>query len=474
MSTTKEIKDFPEIDYDAFRDQIGTVDESGNRMWVYPKKPKGRYYNRRKIVSAILLALLFVGPFLKYKGQPFMLFNLLERKFILFGVTFWPQDFHLFVLAMLSFMVFIVLFTVIYGRVWCGWACPQTIFMEMVFRRIEYWIEGDAHKQRKLNDGPWTRDKFLKKTAKFSLFAIISFLIGNLVMAYIVGIDELKTLVTHPPAENWGKFIGVVGFSGIFFFVFAYFREQACIAVCPYGRLQGVMLGKDSVVVAYDHVRGEPRARLKKNQTRQAGDCIDCRLCVQVCPTGIDIRDGTQMECVNCTACIDACDEVMDKVGFERGLVRFASQTIIEEKGQFRFTPRILAYTAVLVGLLSILGFSLMNRSDVETTVLRTKGMMFQRMDDGYISNLYNLQIVNKTTETYSVGLSVEGFPEARVKLVGKAPMVPERGIAKSAFFVEIPEKDLRGMKNSLTIVIKDDEGRVIDQTVTTFLGPAQ
>jgi len=472
MSSIVEEPDI--IDYEEYRDSIGTVDKSGKRNWIYPKKPKGRYYDRRKIVSGILLALLFAGPFIKYKGEPFMLFNILERKFILFGVTFWPQDFHLFVLAMLSFMIFIVLFTVIYGRVWCGWACPQTIFMEMVFRRIEYWIEGDANKQRKLNNGPWTRDKIFKKTAKFSIFFLFSFLIANLVMAYMVGVDELSKMVTQPPAENWEKFLGVVFFSGIFFFVFAYFREQACIAVCPYGRLQGVMLGKDSVVVAYDHVRGEPRGKRKRNSKRDLGDCIDCNLCVQVCPTGIDIRNGTQMECVNCTACIDACDSVMDKVGFDRGLIRYASHSNIVEGTKFKFTPRIAAYSLVLVGLLSILGFSLASRSDVETTVLRTKGMMFQQMDDGYISNLYNLQIVNKTTESYQVDIKLDDNEGARVKFVGKPPQVPERGIGKGAFFVEIPKEHLDGMKNTITISIYNDEGKLLDKTNTTFLGPAQ
>ena len=461
------------IDYDAYRDSIGTVDESGKRNWIYPKKPQGRFYNARKWVSYVLLGLLFAGPFLRWNGEPFLLFNILERKFILFGITFWPQDFHLFVIAMLTFMVFIVLFTVIYGRVWCGWACPQTIFMEMVFRRIEYWIEGDNHKQRKLNNSPWNWEKTWKKGLKFSIFLFISFLIGNLVMAYLVGTDELKELVTHPPSENWAKFVGVVFFSGIFFFVFSYFREQACIAVCPYGRLQGVMLGKDSVVVAYDYKRGETRGRIKRGQDRSnLGDCISCNLCVQVCPTGIDIRDGTQMECVNCTACIDACDGVMDKVGFPRGLIRYASHTNIEEGSNFKLTPRIVAYSVVLIGLLSILGFSLANRSDIETTVLRSKGMMFQRLDDGYISNLYNLQLINKTQEAYTVRLEA-AWEDARIKQVGKALNVPAGGMAKGAFFLELPENSLNGLKNKVTLSIYDEEGKLLDKTRTTFMGPA-
>ena len=373
----------PDFDYEAFRDTIGTVDKEGKRNWIYPKKPKGKFHNRRIIVSIILLTLLFTGPFLKWDGVPMFLFNFLERKFIIFGVVFWPQDFHLFAFAMLSFMVFVVLFTVIFGRLWCGWACPQTIFMEMVFRKIEYWIEGDRAKQQKLNRSKWTQEKIFKKGSKWIIFYAISFLIANTLMAYLVGIDELSKMITHPPADHWGKFVGVVVFSWIFFFIFAWFREQACIAVCPYGRLQSVMLGKDSLVVAYDWIRGEKRERVRKNKEREAGDCIDCSLCVQVCPTGIDIRNGTQMECVNCTACIDVCDSVMDKVGFDKGLIRYASYSGIAENKPFKFNARIIAYTVVLVGMLSVLGFSLASRSDVETTLLRTPGMRYQKLDDG-------------------------------------------------------------------------------------------
>jgi cytochrome c oxidase accessory protein FixG len=309
MSAQKET---PIIDYDSFRDSFATVDQEGKRKWIYPKKPKGRLHNKRVIVSVIFLALMFIGPFLRWKGSPMFLFNILERKFIIFGVPFWPQDFHLLALAIITFFVFIILFTSIFGRVWCGWACPQTIFMEMVFRKIEYWIEGDAPKQKKLTRQPWNREKIVKRGGKWVIFALLSFLIGNLVMAYIVGTEELSKIVTEGPFQHWGKFSFVMIFSGIFMFVFAYFREQACLVICPYGRLQSALLDRDSVVVHYDDVRGEPRGRGRKRE--ELGDCIDCHQCVTVCPTGIDIRNGTQMECVNCTACIDACDEIMDKV----------------------------------------------------------------------------------------------------------------------------------------------------------------
>ncbi|MBP8240367.1 MAG: cytochrome c oxidase accessory protein CcoG, partial [Saprospiraceae bacterium] len=361
-------------DTEEYRDHIATVDEHGKRIWIYPKKPKGRFTNMRTVLSGILLAFLFGMPFIKFNGEPFLLFNIIERKFILFGIVFMPQDFHLFGLAMLTLLVFIVLFTVVFGRLFCGWVCPQTIFMEMVFRKIEYWIEGDSSAQRKLNAAPWTSEKIIKKTGKLAVFFLIAVLVSNTFLAYILGIDEVIKIATEPVSQHLGGFIAMILFSFAFFFVFAYLREQVCVAICPYGRLQGVLLDHNSIVITYDHVRGEPRGKIKKEKktagspvsdiaasvtqaaadAKPLGDCIDCKLCVHVCPTGIDIRNGTQLECVNCTACIDACDEVMDKVSRPRGLIRYDSHNGIIEKRRRIFTPRVIAYTiflAILLGL---------------------------------------------------------------------------------------------------------------------------
>jgi len=463
-----------ELESDAFRDSIGTIDEKGNRKWIYPKKPQGPLYKGRTWVSILLITLFFLGPFLKWKGSPLFLFNILERKFIIFGLTFWPQDFHLFVLAMITFFVFIVLFTVIFGRVWCGWACPQTIFMEMVFRKIEYWIEGDHRQQIKLNQAPWNTDKILKKGAKFFLFACISFLIGNTVVAYLVGIDELAKLVTHPPAENWGIFSFVLIFSGIFYFVFAWFREQACIAVCPYGRLQGVLLSKDSIVVAYDWIRGEPRGkRRKKVDQSEKGDCIDCNLCVAVCPTGIDIRNGTQMECVNCTACIDACDQVMDKIQKPRGLIRFDSYNGIANKIPFRINTRIISYSVVLLGLLLVLGFSLASRSDIETTLLRVPGALYQKNDQGFISNIFSIDLVNKTQKELDIQLRLISHPAGTVKIIGNKLQVKAQGINKATVLIEIPPDKLSGNKNKIELEVWAGDTK-IDQVSSNFLGPTR
>ena len=458
---------------EEFRDSIATVDEKGKRIWIYPKKPRGKFHVRRVVVAVVLLIALFVGPFIKIDGHPLILLNIFERKFVLFGQAFWPQDFFLFVLAMLTLFVFIILFTVIYGRVWCGWACPQTIFMEMVFRKLEYLIEGDANRQRKLDKSPWNFNKIWRKTVKHLLFIFISALIGHMVMAYLIGIDDVKEIVTKPPNENLAGFLGLLAFSAIFYGVFSRFREQACIAVCPYGRLQGVLLSKESIVVAYDWLRGEPRKKLKKDQAdTKAGDCIDCKLCVHACPTGIDIRNGTQLECVNCTACIDACNDVMTKINKPKGLIRFDSHEGIKTGKKFAFNVRVLGYSVVLVLLLGLFGFLLSGRTDVETTVLRVPGMLYQNQPDDRISNLYNIQFVNKTFEPVNLELVLKNQAEGTIKKVGESALiVPPNEKTEGVFFVELPKKVLTGAKTKIILGIYQDD-QLIDEIKTNFLGP--
>lgn len=460
---------------EEFRDTISTVDEQGKRVWVYPKKPKGKLHNKRIIVSIVLLGLLFAGPFIKISGRPLLLLNIFQRKFVILGQAFWPQDFYLFGLAMIIFVVFIILFTVIYGRVWCGWACPQTIFMEMVFRKIEYWIEGDANQQRKLDKAPWTRQKIFKKGLKHFIFLLIAILIAHTVMAYLIGVDQVKEIVQKPPTENLAGFIGLVAFTGVFYWVFAFFREQACVAVCPYGRLQGVLLGKDSIVVAYDWLRGEPRGKINKKkdvQEKQHGDCIDCKLCVHACPTGIDIRNGTQLECVNCTACIDACDEVMTKVNRPTGLIRFASDNQISEGTKPKFTARMVGYTIVLVILLGLFGTLLLSRSDVEATVMRVPGMLYQKRDDGKISNLYNIQLINKTFDTMDLHLQLEDYPNGIIQQIGGNDWkLKPNDKFDGVFFIALPDSVLHASSTPLHIKLMQGD-KVIDEAKTNFLGP--
>lgn len=494
-------------DTEEFRDQIATVDQAGKRIWIYPKKPSGRYYNARTWVSFAFLVLFLVMPFIKVDGEQFLLFNVLQRKFVLFGLLFTPQDFHLFVLATLTFIVFIILFTVVYGRLFCGWVCPQTVFMEMFFRKIEYWIEGDANEQRRLDKAPWSTEKLQKKVLKHGIFFAIAVVVANYFLAYIIGMDDVLKIISEPLSEHTAGFIGMIVFSVVFYFVFARLREQVCTTICPYGRLQGVLLVKDSIVVAYDHMRGEPRGKLRKQKPEtlsdattapdtsfstsnpveriqqsvgQAiskgkttpGDCIDCKLCIAVCPTGIDIRNGTQLECTNCTACMDACDMIMDRVSRPRGLIRYDSMTGIETGRRKIFTPRVFGYSAVLIALLVLDILLIANRGVVETIILRSPGQLYQEKDATHLTNLYTYTIINKTTAELPVELRLVS-PAGKIQIVGKPQLdtIPKGSKIQGAFFVELPIDQITGRKTPLELELFS-QGKRIDKIDTNFMGP--
>lgn len=466
-------------DNESFRDSIGTVTQEGKRAWVFPKKPSGKFYKYRKWVSYFLLAFFLLAPFVKINGNQFLMFNVLQRRFNIFGFPFWPQDFYLFVISMLIGVVFITLFTVAFGRIFCGWICPQTIFMEMVFRRIEYWIEGDRGKQIKLAKQPWNAEKIRKKGLKFAVFLLISFLISNIFLAYLIGSDKLIQYILDGPFSHLSTLFSLLIFTAVFYFVFAWFREQVCIIACPYGRLQGVLLDSKSIVVAYDHKRGERdngRKKWRKNEDRQAlgfGDCIDCFQCVHVCPTGIDIRNGTQLECVNCTACIDECDSIMESVNLPKGLIRYASEDNIEKKEPFKLTARMKGYIAVLTILIGLLTGMLFLRNDVEATVLKLPGQLFEHKANNIISNVYTYKLVNKTTnniENVSIKLLSH---KGTLKLASSNNnfVVPSRGIAQGTLFVEINNAALSGDRNKIKIGIYAN-GELIETTTANFLGP--
>lgn len=463
---------------ESFRDSIGTINEEGKRSWVYPKKPSGKFYTYRKYVSYILLAFLFSAPFIKVNGNQFLLFNVLERRFNIFGFPFWPQDFHLFVISMIIGVVFVIFFTVAFGRIFCGWICPQTIFLEMVFRRIEYAIEGDRGKQIRLDKQPWNAEKIKKKGLKWILFFIISFLIANIFLAYLIGSDKLLEYIIEGPFENVNTLISLIIFTGVFYFVFAWFREQVCIIACPYGRLQGVLLDNKSIIVAYDHKRGEKeegRAKFKKNEDREAsgkGDCIDCFQCVHVCPTGIDIRNGTQLECVNCTACIDACDSIMEAVNLPKGLIRYASEENIEKKAKFKFSPRLKGYSAVLFILVGFLVGMLFLRNDVEARVLRLPGQLYEHKDNNIISNVYTFKLINKTTEPIeNIQFKLLSHKGTINVVTHNALQVPKQGLAEGTLFIEINASALSGDKDKVKIGVYSGE-ELIETTKTAFLGP--
>jgi cytochrome c oxidase accessory protein FixG len=461
----------------SFRDSIGTIDESGGRHWISPKKPSGKYYNARTWVSVVLLLFLFSGPFIRIGGHPLLLMNILERKFVLLGQVFWPQDFYIFVLIMLSFVLFVVLFTVVFGRIFCGWICPQTIFMEMVFRKIEYLIDGDFKQQRRLKDSEWTSEKIRKRVLKHGIFFLISFLISNTFLMYIIGSEEWINVVTDSPINHIGGLISILIFTGVFYFVFSWFREQVCIVACPYGRLQGVMLDRNSIVVAYDYVRGEIRGKFKKNEVREEtnkGDCIDCNQCVNVCPTGIDIRNGTQLECVNCTACIDACDHMMESVGLPKGLIRYDSEEGIVNNDHKIWSTRTIAYTVVLTIILTIVGFLLLSRSEVDATVLKATGQQYQKRPDNKISNLYNYKIINKTYDSLPAIIRLKGM-EGEIEIIGhESLIIPSEAMTEGTFFLILDMDQLKERKTDIEFEIINPEGEVLDDMNSTFLAPVK
>lgn len=462
-------KNTPTPDQEEFRDHLATVTEEGKRVWIYPRKPSGKFHRYRVIAAVILLAILFFVPLIKVNGHPFMLLDLLNRKFILFGISFGPHDFHLFVLTIIGLIISVFLFTVVYGRLFCGWVCPQTIFMEMVFRKVEYLIEGDANKQRALNKAPWDANKIIKKISKQIIFFLIAFVIANALLAWVIGVDALFELISKPISEVFGRFMAMIIFTAVTYFMGAYFREQVCTMICPYGRLQGVMLDPNSIVIHYDNVRGEPRGKIRKEIEQTNGDCIDCHICVDVCPTGIDIRNGTQLECINCTACIDACDAVMTKVKRPTGLIRYASKNEIESGIRKVLTPKAIGYTIVLILLYGLISFLLTTRSDFELSIVRTAGLMAQEQPGDKLSNLYDVKIINKTFNEVSTVLELKNL-EGEIKIVqGDLSLAPQ-GVAEGKFFVILPEKNVTKLNTPVEVAVKSN-GEIIDVIKTSFLG---
>ncbi len=452
-----------------FRDSVGTISKEGKRNYIFPQKPFGKLYHLRSYFSYFYLILFFTLPFIKIEGEPIFLFNVLEGKFIFFGQIFWPQDFFIFAIGLLTFLVFVILFTVAFGRLFCGWACPQTIFMEMVFRKIEYWIEGDDKAQRRLDESPWTQEKILKKGSKHALFLVLAFAISNTFLMYVVGKADWLKLIQEPIEQHFVGFSAIWIFTGVFYFVFARFREMVCMVVCPYGRLQGVLLDNNSILVQYDHKRGEPRGKMNADHTQ--GDCIDCHWCVRVCPTGIDIRNGSnQLECIGCTACIDACDAVMDKIHKPKNLIRYDNLTGVNSGKKLTFNLRIGAYSTILVLIVGFLAYLLMTRKPFESTLLRTPGMTYQFDEKtNLVSNLYQIEILNKSMKAEQFEISVE--KPMKLVWVGNPIRGIEQGkMAKGEFFIQAP-LGIRKNGEKLPVYIRDGEGKE-EIIKTSFIQP--
>lgn len=406
---------------------LSTLNRDGTRRWLKPKPSRGAFWHRRRAVAYILIAVFTLLPYIKMGGKPAMFLDVARREFTFFGFTFLPTDTLLLALFLIGVVVTIFLLTAIFGRVWCGWACPQTVYMEFLYRPIERLFDGEPGKK--------TPDKMLaaRKIGKYAAFFVVSMFLAHTFLAYFVGVDQLVQWVRRSPVEHPSSFIIMAVVTGLMMFDFAFFREQTCIVACPYGRFQSVLLDKKSLIVGYDYKRGEPRGKKKRGEaavlplpvvtpdglavnTKAQGDCIDCHLCVTTCPTGIDIRKGLQMECIHCTQCMDACDGVMEKVGRPLGLIRYCSQNELEGAATKKFRGRLLWYPAILLVALSAFVYTLATKGTADVMISRGPGLPFNVMPDGLVTNQLKFKVTNRREDAASYTISLLDLPKGQIK----------------------------------------------------------
>jgi cytochrome c oxidase accessory protein FixG len=459
--------------HETFRDALASVHKDGRRKWVYARQPSGRYYRARTAVSVLLLAFLVAAPFVQVNGQPLVLLNVLERRFVLFGMVFWPQDFYLVVLLALTALVTLALSTAAIGRVWCGWLCPQTVFLEMVFRRIEYLIDGSAERQVRRDSRPWVAADYVRAGIKHAIFFALSFAIANLFLAYVIGAGPLWRIVTDPPSQHLTGLVAITIFSLLFYGVFARFREQACVLACPYGRVMSSLIDRHTVTVTYDAPRGEPRGKVSRDRgaAGAAGDCVDCSRCVTVCPTGIDIRNGIQLECVNCTACMDACDAVMAQLHRPPGLIGYRAHEPGRAGRPSWLTPRVLAYATVWALLVATATTLLARRRDLDVLILRQPGTLFAALEDGQVANFYTVQVLNRSARPHLLEYRAVEPAGARITPLGPLDRVEAHGLIESRFFLQLPREHLRAGSTPVRFEVHAD-GALLATIDSSFLGP--
>jgi cytochrome c oxidase accessory protein FixG len=437
---------------------LPTLNEDGTRRWIRPKPAHGHFFWRRLTVAYGLIAVFLVIPHLQLNGKPLILLDLPRREFTLFGTTFLPTDTLPLMLLMLSILIAVFLLTALFGRVWCGWGCPQTVYMEFVFRPIERLFEGGRAGSVRLDRRHARAQVHPRRLGKYALYFTISLLLAHTFLAYFVGVDQLAVWVTRSPVEHPTSFAIMALTTGAVMFDFTWFREQTCLVACPYGRWQSALLDRDSLIVAYDTRRGEPRAK-GKTRPPGAGDCIDCGACVLTCPTGIDIRDGLQMECVHCTQCADACDEVMTRIGKPTGLIRYSSRAAMEGTPARRLRPRTVLYPIALTltfgGFLFVLG----NRSAADVTLLRGLGSPYAIAQDGRVSNQVRVRIANRTREARTYTIAVLGA-EAGAVIIPQNPLTVAPGrIASTSLFVLLPQTAFTNGEVKVRVRVTDSTG---------------
>lgn len=417
---------------------LPTLDGAGKRRWVYPVLSKGRYFWARLIVAVLLLATYLALPHLRVAGKPAFQIDLATRQFHLFGTTFFATDTLFLALFGLTFVLSVLLVTALFGRIWCGWSCPQTVYMEFVFRPIEALLEGPPHWRKRADSEPLTATRFARKAAKWAIYLAVAAVLAHTFVAYFTGTDALFRALQGDPKENWATFVTVLFVTALVFLDFVWFREQTCFIACPYGRIQSVLLDADSLIVGYDSRRGEPRRKIIDRKDKEsAGDCVDCLACVRTCPTNIDIRDGLQLECVGCTQCIDACDVIMDRVKKPRGLIRYTSLNQLEGKRAGVLRPRVFVYGGIMLAALSLLVVLLVSRDTFEFDVVRRTGAPYYVQSDGVVVNRIRVRITNRLDEPQRFNVEVvepEGaelvMPHMPIE-VGSLKVVPVEGLIR-------------------------------------------
>ena len=467
---------------EAPEEVLSTMTKDGRRKWLYPSESRGSFYWQRLIFGWFLIALFVMLPIIHINGKPAILLDFINREFTLFGLTFFPTDTFLLLLLGISIFLSIVIFTALFGRVWCGWACPQTVYLEFLYRPIERWIEGKEHVRKRRNEGPWTWDRVWRRSLRFAIYAVISLALANVFVSYFVGWDQLIYWMMQPPTQNWGFFLMMAVTTGLILFDFGYFREQMCTITCPYARFQSVLLDRDSLIVSYDPNRGEPRARRSKKKLRQEeageieaqGDCIDCYACVRTCPTGIDIRDGLQMECIACTQCIDACDAIMDKIEKPRGLIRYTSERELESQKTRTIRPRTVIYTVLLVALVAAFTILLNTRSSYDINVGRSIGEPFTTLPDGRIANRLRFRVRNQTSSVSSFIIQAVAPTGTEIRIVGPSTTTLDPSEMKRVeAWVIIPRHIFTGDEAEAAFNLVFEDGTV-EEASFPLLGPSE
>ncbi len=453
---------------------LSTLNRDGSRRWLRPRLSPGRFLSARRWVGYLLIALFTALPYITINGRPAMLLDIARREFALFGYVFRPTDTILLALFMVSLIVTIFLLTALLGRVWCGWACPQTVYLELVYRPIERLFEGPPQRGGK----PGKHAGGVRTLLKYAVYLLVSLFLAHTFLAYFVGVERLVQWVQLSPLHHPGPFLVMLLTTGLMMFDFCFFREQTCIVACPYGRFQSVMLDRESLIISYDPSRGEPRGKLRrtpKNQTAlpvTTGDCVDCGLCVETCPTGIDIREGLQMECVGCAQCIDACDSVMARIGRPLGLIRYSSQSRIEREPRKRFRPRLFFYPAILTITISVLLIVFFNKPVMDVTILRNKGLPYALLPaSGEISNSLRVKVVNRTDVSATLDVELIDCPQGRIDS-NELPISLAPGADGSAsMLVVLPPEAFPTGRQDVTLRITDHADISIEKTYR-LLGP--